>query len=131
MAMKIIHGGHTTAASVPWTEHFSGTAWMDLLLQEPLNRPQGDVLVTTVSFAPGVRTHWHSHEAGQLLLVIAGQGWVGERDHGTSIVRSGDVVWTPGAEEHWHGATETTTMTHIAITLGTTQWYDEVLDVLP
>jgi quercetin dioxygenase-like cupin family protein len=128
--MKVIHGGHTTAASVPWTEHFTGTAWMDLLLKEPLTSTQGDVLVTTVSFSPGVRTHWHRHEGGQLLLVTAGQGWIGDRAGGTEIVHTGDVIWTPGGEDHWHGATQSTAMTHIAITLGATQWYDEVVDVL-
>jgi quercetin dioxygenase-like cupin family protein len=129
--MKVIHGGHTTAASAPWTEHFSGTAWMDLLLTEPLTPTHGDVVVTTVNFAPGVRTHWHAHAAGQLLLIVAGRGWVGNRIDGKSIVHTGDVIWTPGGEDHWHGATDGTAMTHIAITLGATHWYDEVVDVLP
>ncbi len=59
---------------LPWSEHFTGTAWMDLLLQEPLAPVEGDVSMASVTFAPGVRTHWHRHEGGQMLLVVAGRG---------------------------------------------------------
>lgn len=127
--MKIINGGHNAAASVPWSEHFTGTAWMDLVLQEPLTAVEGHLVMTTVTFTPGVRTHWHRHEGGQLLLVLAGQGWVGDRDNGTQTVRAGDVIWTSPGEDHWHGATATTSLTHVAVTLGPTVWLDEVMDV--
>ncbi len=124
--MKIVSGA---PASAPWSEHFTGVAWMDLLLKEPLAPVGGDVLMTTVAFTPGVRTHWHRHDGGQLLLVVAGQGWVGTREDGRSVVRVGDVVWSPPGEQHWHGATGTSAMTHIAVTLGPTHWFDEVANV--
>jgi quercetin dioxygenase-like cupin family protein len=130
--MKVIRGGHNASASTPWSEHFTGTAWMDLVLREQLGEEgDGELVVTTVTFTPGVRTHWHRHEGGQLLLVVAGHGWVGSRDGGTQVVSAGDVIWTPPGEEHWHGATNTTTLTHVAVTLGETRWFDEVVDVIP
>jgi quercetin dioxygenase-like cupin family protein len=129
--MKIVRGGHTGSASVPWEEHFTGTAWMDLVLREPVAGVDGHILTTTVTFTPGVRTHWHRHEGGQLLLVVAGHGWVGTREDGTHAVHAGDVIWAPPGEQHWHGATATTTMTHVAVTLGDTHWHDEVVDVPP
>lgn len=85
--------------------------------------------VTTVTFTPGVRTHWHSHEGGQLLLVLAGEGWVGNRDGGGDVLRTGDLVWTPAGEDHWHGAADNTTLTHLAVTVGATRWSGEAPQV--
>jgi quercetin dioxygenase-like cupin family protein len=125
--MKIVRNA---PASVPWSENFTGVAWMDLLLQEPLSSSDGHVLLTTVTFLPGVRTHWHRHDGGQILLVVAGQGWVATRDDGQQVLRMGDVVWAPPGEDHWHGATEATSLTHVAVTLGTTRWF-EAVELLP
>jgi quercetin dioxygenase-like cupin family protein len=121
--MRIVHGA---SRSVPWSENFTGVAWMDLLLQEPLSSSEGDVLVTTVTFIPGVRTHWHRHDGGQILLVVAGQGWVGTRNGDRHDISVGDVVWAPPGEDHWHGATEVTSLTHVAVTLGATHWHEAV-----
>ena len=118
--MRVWRGGHSGAASMPMTDTFTGTAWMDLIHQEVGARP-GDLTVSTVTFTPGVRTHWHRHGGGQLLVVLAGEGWAGTRG-GLDVLRTGDLVWTPAGEEHWHGATDTTTLTHLAVTLGATQW---------
>ena len=69
----------------------------------------------TVTFEPGARTAWHTHPLGQTLIVIAGCGWV-QREGGTvEEIHPGDVVWFEPNEKHWHGATSTTAMTHIAI----------------
>lgn len=119
--MRIWRGGHSGDASLPSTETFTGTAWMDLLHQEA-DCPPGDLAVTTVTFTPGVRTHWHHHGGGQLLVVLSGEGWVGTCADGRSTVRGGDLVWTPAGEQHWHGATDTTALTHLAVTLGATRW---------
>jgi len=100
---------------------------MDLLLKEPV--VSGDVITTSVTFTPGVRTHWHRHESGQILIVLAGHGWVGNRTEGRTAVRAGDLIWTAAGEDHWHGATDTTTMTHLAVTFGATHWYDAAPDV--
>jgi len=73
------------------------------------------VMAASVTFEPGARTAWHTHPLGQTLIVTAGRGWI-QRDGGAiEEINVGDVVWFPPGEKHWHGATATTGMTHIAI----------------
>jgi len=69
----------------------------------------------TVTFEPGARTAWHTHPLGQTLIVTAGSGWVQEAGKPAQRIRPGDTVWIPPNVLHWHGATATTAMTHIAI----------------
>ncbi|MCD4512022.1 cupin domain-containing protein [Brucella pseudogrignonensis] len=69
-----------------------------------------------VSFAPGARTTWHTHPAGQLLFITSGQGWVQEEGKERLTVNAGDTVWFAPGVKHWHGATDTTPMAHIAMT---------------
>jgi quercetin dioxygenase-like cupin family protein len=69
-----------------------------------------------VTFAPGARSAWHTHPAGQLLIVTSGTGWVQEEGGEKREIKPGDVIWTPPGVKHWHGATATTSMGHIAIT---------------
>jgi quercetin dioxygenase-like cupin family protein len=68
-----------------------------------------------VTFAPGARTAWHSHPAGQILIVTSDFGWVQEWNGEKHQIRPGDVIWTPPGVKHWHGATAANGMTHIAI----------------
>jgi hypothetical protein len=68
-----------------------------------------------VTFEPGARTAWHTHPLGQTLIVTAGCGWVQREGGAVEEIRPGDVVWFPPGEKHWHGATATTGMSHIAI----------------
>ncbi len=68
-----------------------------------------------MTFAPGARSAWHSHPAGQVLVVTSGVGWVQERGGERRRIEAGDVVWTPPNVEHWHGATPENAMSHIAI----------------
>ena len=68
-----------------------------------------------VTFEPGARTAWHTHPLGQTLVVTAGCGWAQRVGGPVEEIRPGDVVWFPPGEKHWHGATSTTAMTHIAI----------------
>jgi quercetin dioxygenase-like cupin family protein len=119
------------APSAAWTQQVTGTAWMDVLLREHDLPVSGDVALTSVTFPPGVRTHGHHHAGGQLLLVLAGRGWVGSREDGRLDVTAGDIVWTPPGQVHWHGATDSTTLTHLAVTLGSTEWAEvtEVTDI--
>jgi quercetin dioxygenase-like cupin family protein len=70
---------------------------------------------SSVSFEPGARTAWHRHPRGQVLIVTAGDGRVQRRGGPVEEFRAGDVIWTPPGVEHWHGASPTTAMTHIAI----------------
>lgn len=74
-----------------------------------------DLTAAEVSFEPGARTAWHNHPAGQYLIVTAGVGWVQVRGEEKRTVRAGDVVWTPPGVFHWHGATATQSMRHLAV----------------
>jgi quercetin dioxygenase-like cupin family protein len=102
----------TQASSKGPSDWFTGTVRIDPLFQAPA---PARVQSVNVTFEPGARTAWHTHPLGQTLLVMAGCGWV-QRD-GVPIeeVRPGDVIWFHPGEKHWHGATPTTAMTHIAI----------------
>lgn len=84
----------------------------------------------TVSFEPGARSNWHEHPGGQLLIVIAGRGWVQAEGEEVRLVRPGDVVWTPPGVRHWHGATRGHAMTHVAVSEAvagqTVQWLQPV-----
>ena len=93
-------------------DYFTGTVRIDALFQttEPA-RAAG----ASVTFEPGARTAWHTHPLGQTLIVTAGVGWVQHWGGPVEEIRPGDVVWFPPGEKHWHGATPTTAMTHIAI----------------
>jgi len=91
---------------------FTGSVRVDPLLQAP---DPARVGAGQVTFEPGARTAWHTHPLGQTLIITSGPGWV-RRDGGPiEEVRPGDVVWFPPGLKHWHGATPTTAMTHIAI----------------
>jgi quercetin dioxygenase-like cupin family protein len=68
-----------------------------------------------VTFEPGARTAWHTHPLGQTLVVTAGCGWTQCEGGAIAEIRAGDVIWCPPNHRHWHGATPTTAMTHIAI----------------
>jgi quercetin dioxygenase-like cupin family protein len=68
-----------------------------------------------VIFQPGARSAWHTHPLGQILIVTDGVGWIQQWDGPVQVIRKGDVVWIPPGIKHWHGATPTTTMTHIAV----------------
>ena len=93
-------------------EWFTGSVRMDPLVDasEPAR-----VAGTMVTFEPGARTAWHTHPLGQTLIVTAGCGWAQREGGPVEEIRPGDVVWITPGEKHWHGATATTGMTHIAI----------------
>lgn len=93
-------------------EWFSGTVRIDPLF--PTNEP-ARASGGSVTFEPGARTAWHKHPLGQTLIVTAGCGRVQRWGGPIEEIRPGDVVWIPPHEKHWHGAAETTSMTHIAI----------------
>lgn len=68
-----------------------------------------------VAFEPGSRTSWHNHLAGQYLVVTSGMGWIQARGEKKQVIQAGDVVWTPPGVFHWHGATTTQSLRHLAI----------------
>jgi quercetin dioxygenase-like cupin family protein len=84
------------------------------------------VVINAVTFTPCARTHWHSHERGQILSVLLGSGWVYTQGQAPQRLGPGDVVWVPPGEVHWHGAAADSVLAHQAVSLGTTQWLDPV-----
>jgi quercetin dioxygenase-like cupin family protein len=109
-------------SSVPGGETFTGSVWKEGIL------PRADgVSMGSVHFAPGARTHWHTHEGGQILIVVAGEGLVGDAD-GVVRIAAGDVAWTPGGVRHWHGATQERHMLHTAISLAGVTWHEALAD---
>ncbi|MFW2541799.1 cupin domain-containing protein [Primorskyibacter sp. 2E107] len=109
--MKITRSGSTPSTKGP-AEWFTGTVRMDPLFRaEDPGRAAG----SHVTFEPGARTAWHTHPAGQTLIVTFGRGRVQREGGPVEEISQGDVVWFPAGEKHWHGATPDTAMSHIAI----------------
>ena len=93
-------------------DNFTGAVRVDGLFKGDLPARVGG---GTVTFEPGSRTAWHTHPLGQTLIVTAGVGYVQQEGSPRQEIRPGDIVWIPPHVRHWHGATATTGMTHIAI----------------
>ena len=93
------------------------TAYTGVGIAEILFRAgdDSDLTAAEITFEPGSRTAWHNHPAGQYLIVTAGIGWVQAAGEAKRVVRAGDVVWTPPGVFHWHGATPTQRMSHLAV----------------
>ena len=109
--MDIKRNGSQPSAKGP-ADWFAGPVRVDPLFQAS-NLARG--AAASVTFEPGARTAWHTHPLGQTLIVTAGCGRA-QRDGGPVVeIRPGDVVWFPPGEKHWHGATATTAMSHVAI----------------
>ena len=90
-------------------EWFTGTAWLDPVIEAPAR-----VRAFTVSFEPGARTAWHTHPLGQTLHVLSGVGRVQAAGGPVREIRPGDTVWIPPGEKHWHGAAPQNAMVHLA-----------------
>lgn len=109
--MEIKRNGSQPSAKGP-DEWFTGAVRIDALFSvTPPARAAGNA----VTFEPGARTAWHTHPLGQVLIVTFGCGWVQRWGGPREEIRPGDVVWFEPGEKHWHGATDTTAMTHIAL----------------
>ena len=109
--MRLTRAGSQRSAKGP-AEYLTGTVRIDQPFQaEEPGRASG----ATVTFEPGARTAWHTHPLGQTLLVVSGAGWVQREGQALEEIRPGDIVWFAPGEKHWHGATPTTAMCHIAI----------------
>ncbi len=109
--MEITRIGSKPSAKGP-EDWFTGAVRIDPLFDANEARRGAAVIVT---FEPGARTAWHTHPVGQTLIITAGVGWVQRKGGLVEEVRPGDVVWFTPNEKHWHGATPTTAMSHIAI----------------
>ena len=109
--MEIKRNGSQPSGKGP-ADYFTGAVRIDPLFQAP---DPARVRGASVTFEPGARTAWHTHPLGQTLIVTSGFGWAQAWGAPVEEIRPGDVVWFPPGEKHWHGATPTTAMTHIAI----------------
>ena len=109
--MNIIKAGSRPTKKAS-SEYFTGIVWQDPIIEasEPAK-----VQALRVAFEPGARTAWHTHPLGQTLYVITGTGLMGLRNNVPQLIKAGDTIWIPPDEEHWHGASATNSMTHIAI----------------
>ena len=119
--MKVFHARTEGAPSEQRSATFTGTVWGD-----PIMPTTDNVTINNVFFAPGGRTHWHTHELGQVLNVVAGSGWVCLEGKPPQQIRSGDVVWIAPHERHWHGAAAGSYLVHTATSLGKTLWAEAV-----
>lgn len=112
-------------------EYFTGNVWVEPLFGP--KQPEAPFGAVYVTFEPGARSHWHTHPAGQHLIVTKGIGRTGTADGKIEEFRAGDTLWCPPDVKHWHGASPTTSMTHIALTNITPEgknvkWMEEVTD---
>ncbi|QCP14406.1 cupin domain-containing protein [Pseudoduganella umbonata] len=110
-------------------KNFTGIVRVDSRFQaEAPGRVGGGV----VTFEPAARTAWHSHPLGQTLIVTAGVGWVGQWGQPVEEMRPGDIVWIPPGVKHWHGASRSMGMSHVAIAEAldgkSTDWMEKVTD---
>jgi quercetin dioxygenase-like cupin family protein len=126
--MDIKRSGSQPSGKGP-VDWFTGTVRIDPLFTAPA---PARVAGAAVTFEPRARTAWHTHPLGQTLIVISGLGWAQREGGWIEEIRPGDVVWFPPGEKHWHGATATTAMTHIAIQESlngrAVEWMEHVTD---
>jgi quercetin dioxygenase-like cupin family protein len=121
------NGSRPSAKGAP--QYFTGSVIVDPLYAANDSTSSSGGLVT---FEPGARSAWHTHPAGQYLIVTSGTGWVHEEGGQKREIKPGDVIWTPPGVRHWHGATATNAMSHIAITNvingKNVEWMEHVTD---
>ncbi len=110
-------------------DYFTGSVRIDPLFQAP---SPARAVGASVTFEPGARTAWHTHPLGQTLIVTSGCGRAQRWGGPVEAIRPGDVLWFEPGEKHWHGAAQTTAMTHIAIQEKlegkTVDWLEHVSD---
>jgi quercetin dioxygenase-like cupin family protein len=110
-------------------QNLTGTAWLHSQFRRAAPSRLAGVAVT---FDTGARSSWHTHPHGQTLIVTAGVGYVQHWGGKRELMREGDIVWIPPGVKHWHGATESSSMTHVALveTLDgkTVDWLEKVSD---
>lgn len=109
--MNIQRAGSLSSTKGP-ADWFTGSVRIDPLFQAP---DPARIAGASVTFEPGARTAWHTHPLGQTLIVTAGKGWVQREGGPVEEIFPGDVIWIQPGLKHWHGATATTGMTHLAL----------------
>lgn len=126
--MDIRRSGSAPSRRAP-LEYFTGVVWQDPVVEAEAPARVRSVIVR---FDPGARTNWHIHPLGQTLHVIAGSGLIQKEGEPIRSINPGDSIWIAPGEKHWHGATPTTSMTHIAIheamNGSSAEWLEPVTD---
>ena len=127
--MQVIRNGSQKARQAP-DSYFTGHVRFESSFK---GTPPATISGLTVAFSPGARTHWHTHPLGQTIFVLSGKGWC-QRDGGpVEDIGPGDIVHFEPGEKHWHGATDTTAMSHLAIAEAldgvTVDWLEPVSQV--
>lgn len=126
--VKVMHVGSQPSVTGP-TETFTGRVRVDSRFQGESPARVGGAIVT---FEPGARTAWHTHPLGQTLIVTSGFGYVQQWEDVAQEIKPGDVVWIPPGVKHWHGASPTTAMSHVAIAESldgkAVEWMEQVSD---
>ena len=110
-AQQVVRAGSVEPQSGP-AENFTGTVQVRMLTSPTAPGQAGTALVT---FAPGARSNWHTHPAGQTLYVTQGCGWTQVEGGPVTRICKGDVIYAKPGVKHWHGATASTALTHLAI----------------
>lgn len=106
------HLAGTRPTRIAPKEHFTGTVLQDPIIMAP---SPARLNCSSVTFEPGARTAWHSHPLGQTLYVTSGVGRIQAKGGPIREIKAGDVIWIAPGEKHWHGASPTTSMTHVAM----------------
>jgi quercetin dioxygenase-like cupin family protein len=110
-------------------DNFSGTVWVHMIV--PTDSVY-DAQIATVTFEPGVRTKWHYHPSGQILMVTSGTAYYQEKDKPKQVLNKGDIAKCPPNVHHWHGAAPRGSMTHLAVSpnmkLGSVVWLEKVTE---
>lgn len=126
--MNITRSGSVASARTS-PDYFTGVVRLDMPFKGTAPARIGGA---TVTFEAGARTNWHTHPLGQTLIVVSGMGWVQTEGGPKEQIRAGDIVWIPPGEKHWHGATDSTAMSHIAISEAldgkSVDWLEKVSD---
>jgi len=126
MEIRRSESQQTTKGSADW---FTGSVRIELLIEAA---QPARVRGASVTFEPGARTAWHTHPLGQTLIVTSGFGWAQRWGGLIEEIRPGDVIWFAPNEKHWHGASPTSAMTHIAIQEAldgkVVEWMEKVTD---
>ena len=109
-------------------DYFTGNAWVKLLVSEN----EFNSVIGNVTFEAGARNNWHTHPGGQILVVTDGIGYYQEKGKPIQLIQRGDVIKIPADVIHWHGASQDSGLTHIAITAvtpkGAVDWLERVTD---
>jgi quercetin dioxygenase-like cupin family protein len=102
--------------------NFTGDVLLDMLHKD------SSVAMANVTFTPCARTHWHTHDGGQVIRVLHGAGWICDNGGEARRIKAGDTIWAPPGTTHWHGADDDSVMTHFVVGIGATNWHGAVTD---